>query len=330
MADSIDSSSSGRRGKMSKMPFIMPDGRPLGAYLSESQEKHKGKRRHQREQKKEKKDGWTYRHQKYSSNGKDSSMASYLASHLDDEELDSLNKLGQRRQRRWKNDLLLRAMAPELTADAIDGLFKPVPFGDIHPPSAFTQVADDEHVQQLWHMLLSVTTEKQERILEKWDAHVRDLSKKSDTLQQNNTDRIHANAKTVIGNGYSERWRHKVSAAGKMALRKAPAQTLRDIESKIIQCVVIPEMTVDVYADDGFGRLLAHSIAQFHGLQSKSKTADQGRYVQVSNHDRESHIRPVYIGIADFVFALTDNSELGNLIELQRPFPRDDISLAAL
>lgn len=308
------------RSKTSTMPFIMPDGRPLGAYLSESGgERHKGKRRQRKEQKKAMKSGWTAQTtSKYSNSlGLEASPASYLVSHLDDEELDSLNKLGQRKQRRWKNDLLLRAMAPELTADAIDGLFKPVPFGDIHPPSPFTQIADDEEVQQLWQLLLSVSAEKQQRILEKWDAHVRELLHSCHVEKE-------GQKKARVANGYSRRWQQKVSAAGKTALKKAPTQTLHDIEAKIIPCMFNSGMTVDIHAEDGFGRLLAHSIAQFHGLRSQSKSySGKGRYVHVSGNDTsddQGDTCHVYIGIADFVFAMTDNSQLGNLVDLQRQF----------
>lgn len=315
------------------MPFIMPDGRPLGAYLSESngpyRERHKGKNRQHRERKKEMKGGWTQENTQHKvSSGLDRSPASYLVSHLDDEELDSLNKLGQRKQRRWKNDLLLRAMAPELTADAIDGLFKPVPFGDIHPPSPFTQVADDEQVQQLWQLLLSVSAEKQQRILEKWDAHVKELlqsirTQKDDCLRQNTG---------MVANEYSRRWQQKISATGRAALRKAPTQTLHEIEAKMIPCIFTRDMSVDIHADDGFGRLLAHSIAQFHGLKSKSQSfSGKNRYVHVSNPSDQTAAdvavdacQHVYIGIADFVFALTDTAQVGNLVDLQRHFSGDD------
>ena len=96
----------------------------------------------------------------------------------DEQELKSLNKLGQRRQRRWTNDLLLRAMAPELSPSDIDGLFKPVPFGDAHPPSAFSMVEADAGMQELWRScLLSVGMDKQERLLEKWREYVDDLNR---------------------------------------------------------------------------------------------------------------------------------------------------------
>lgn len=313
------------RSKNSTMPFIMPDGRPLGAYLSLSEssgERHKGKRRHHKEHKKAMKSGWTtHVNSKFNTPLENKvSPASYLVSHLDDDELNSLNKLGQRKQRRWKNELLLRAMAPELTADAIDGLFKPVPFGDIHPPSPFTQIADDEEVQQLWQLLLSVSAEKQQRILEKWEAHVKEL------LHSCQMEHVDGQNKAMVANGYSRRWQQKVSATGKSALKKAPTQTLHDIEAKMIPCIFNPGMSVDIHAEDGFGRLLAHSIAQFHGLRSISQSSSgKGRFVHVSGRDVEmKEMCSVYIGIADFVFAITDNAQLGNLVELQRYFTREE------
>ena len=328
MMDRMESNTSHRR-KTSTMPFIMPDGRPLGAYLSESngpyRERRKGKNRQHRERKKEIKSGWTQGHTQHNvSTGSDMSPALYLVSHLDDEELDSLNKLGQRKQRRWKNDLLLRAMAPELTADAIDGLFKPVPFGDVHPPSPFTQVADDEQVQQLWQLLLSVSAEKQQRILEKWDAHVKELLE-SIRMEKDDCPR---HSTGMVAKEYSRRWQQKISATGRAALRKAPTQTLHDMEAKMIPCIFTPDMSVDIHAEDGFGRLLAHSIAQFHGLKSKSQSfSGKNRYVHVSNASDDvvmDACEHVYIGIADFVFALTDTAQVGNLVDLQRHFISGD------
>lgn len=322
-------SSSRHRNKNTTMPFIMPDGRPLGAYLNLSEsrgETHKGKRRHHKEHKKAMKSGWTSQvNSKCSvSLGNTISPASYLVSHLDDEELDSLNKLGQRKQRRWKNELLLRAMAPELTADAIDGLFKPVPFGDIHPPSPFTQISHDEDLQQLWQLLLSVSAEKQQRILEKWDTHVKEL------LQSCQVEHKDGQSKALIANGYSRRWQQKVSAIGKTALKKAPTQTLHDIEAKMIPCIFTPGMSVDIHAEDGFGRLLAHSIAQFHGLRSISQShSGKDRFVHISGSDANlAEMSSTYIGIADFVFATTGNAlSMGNLVDLQRHFTGNESAI---
>lgn len=336
MADTTASKTHHGRN-MPKMPFIMPDGRPLGAYLTESNgsrpERHKRNRRHQRGNKKDRRSGWTDAHTRC--NLVDKSPAPYLLSQLDHEDVVSLNKLGQRKQQRWKNDLLLRAMAPELTADAIDGLFKPVPFGDTHPPSPFTQVAEDESVQHLWQMLLSVTAEKQQRILDKWDATVQEMMESCKEKVDEGIVRDRRPTKTMISKGYSQRWHQNVSATGKAALRKAPAQTLQEIETKIIPCLFMPNMSVDLHANDGFGRLLAHSIAQFHGLSSKSMSSQhEGRYVHVSS-PMESNASvnilpskdcPVYIRVADFVFIMPESSHQScDLMELQREFTLEDV-----
>jgi hypothetical protein len=300
------------------MPRIMPAGRSLGALLgSESSNgptRRELSRKKQRKKKgKEPQTGWT--------NGgwQGKGLASaYLSSYLDEDEIDSMNKLGQRKQRRWQNDVLLRAMAPDLTAEAIDGLFKPVPFGDVHPPSVFYQVGEDVETQALWSMFLSVNSDKQARVLEKWEAHVQEL--KDEAHSNNNegdTSGLLYRRKAV--RGYMDRWHVKVSSTGRTALKKAPSQTLQDIEHAMLPCLFGKEDCVDLVADDGFGRLLTHSIAQFHGLKSMSTVCPRrGRYVKVTSMPGVSPPEVVYVSITDFLFALSDENV--NLSDVQRTY----------
>ncbi|MEO2193082.1 MAG: hypothetical protein ABGY24_11600, partial [bacterium] len=159
------------------MMYIMPDGRPLAAYLSgaNAQEAGAPRRMAPKGRKNQRKKGSATFGSRRSA-----PPPSLFASQLDDQELKSLCKIGQRKQRRWTNDLLLRAMAPELSPSDIDGLFKPVPFGDAHPPSAFSMVEADSGMKELWRScLLSVGMDKQERILEKWREYVEDMNRAS-------------------------------------------------------------------------------------------------------------------------------------------------------
>ncbi len=78
-------------------PYLMPDGR---AFVVETRTPEKRARtKHQRSRKKVPQQGWTV-----TCNG-----SSWLSC-LDEAEVNSLNKLGQRKQRRYVNDFFLREM----------------------------------------------------------------------------------------------------------------------------------------------------------------------------------------------------------------------------
>ena len=158
--------------------YIMPDGRPLAAYLTgaNATSDAAGAPRRMAPQGKKNQKNQRKKGSVTFAGRRSAPSPALFASQLDEQELNSLNKLGQRKQRRFTNDLLLRAMAPEMSPDDIDGLFKPVPFGDQHPPSAFGMVEEDAGMQELWRScLLSVGIDKQERILKKWEAYVDEL-----------------------------------------------------------------------------------------------------------------------------------------------------------
>ncbi|KAI8108150.1 hypothetical protein M9434_006180 [Picochlorum sp. BPE23] len=286
-------------------PYLMPDGRPFGAFVVESRTPEKRARtKHQRARKKIPQHGWTV-----------ASSAGAWLSCLDETEVNSLNKLGQRKQRRYVNDFLLREMTAELTADGIDALFKPVPFGNVHAPkSAFYQVSQDNDVHVLWQMFLSVNADTQERILKKWEKHVRELREEmhhhgtaQDDGQEQQPYPSLEERKKAVAQDYARRWRKNVSLSGKSALKKTHRQTLYDIESYMLPCLSGEVSFADVHAEDGFGRLLTHSIATLHGLESRTleRTDDGQRFVRVSglheSHDGGCHL---YCSIGDFVSAM--------------------------
>lgn len=280
-------------------PYLMPDGR---AFVVETRTPEKRARtKHQRSRKKVPQQGWTV-----TSNG-----SSWLSC-LDEAEVNSLNKLGQRKQRRYVNDFLLREMTAELTAEGIDALFKPVPFGNVHAPkSAFYQVSqedDDAHV--LWQMFLSVNADTQERILKNWETHVRELREelhRHGTMEDDVGQEAHASLeeqKKTMAQDYARRWRKNVSLSGKSALKKTHRQTLYEIESYMLPCLSGEESFVDVHAEDGFGRLLTHSIATLHGLNSTTlEMAGNGqRFVRVSGtHGSAMDVCRMYCSVGDFV-----------------------------
>ena len=98
-------------------PYIMPDGTSLNQLLTDS-EAHEPQKRNKKKST-AKADRWER-----------SFKLVRPTSEAEQSELDYLYKVGRERRRRFLNDKLLRDMAGPLTASEMEGLFKPVPFGD--------------------------------------------------------------------------------------------------------------------------------------------------------------------------------------------------------
>ena len=175
----MPSNAAGGQAQAAKMPFIMPDGRPLGAFLQDQtnlgllKAEHRHKRRTSGARRRAVAAGWT---------GGGGSKAGGVApppplralTEAEVLELQALERVGQRRQRRYLNDKLLRDMAGPLSAADMSALFKPAPFGETGHVSAFTQAAAPEHAA-LWELFRSVDMDKEGRVLQKWEAYVREL-----------------------------------------------------------------------------------------------------------------------------------------------------------
>jgi len=245
------------------MPYIMPDGRPLSAFLTEtnlmkSAPRRNGNRRGRGY--KEPASGWT------SSHAKSSLAASqHNLTEAETAELAALDKVGQRRQRRWLNDRLLRDMAPALTAKEMESLFKPAPFGETDYVSPFTLAAAPEHCA-LWDLFRTVDADKQQRVLNKWEEHVHELRHAhSEGSHGEPSPAVHAAAAALRG------WA-AVGLKGRKALRRAPLGCVEELEGAILGFLGSLEAGELVLAlDDGYQRLLAHAIAEFHSLQSFSR-----------------------------------------------------------
>jgi hypothetical protein len=183
-------------------------------------------------------------------------------------EMAALEKVGQRRQRRWLNEKLLRDMAPPLTAKDMESLFKPAPFGDTGYVSAFTLAAAPEHAP-LWDLFRSVDSDKQNRVLLKWEEHVKELraevnNNKEGGLKQADSAVV---AATVALQGWAA-----VGPRGRKALRRAPRGCIEEIEAPILRLVENPvETEISLELEGGFQRLLAHSVAKFHFLFAQSR-----------------------------------------------------------
>lgn len=274
-----------RQRKASSMPFIMPDGRPLGAFLTETN--HMTTSRYQKKGRgriKEPKNGWGSASSRppVSSNTHERAPAtrvSRVLTEAEHAELAALEKVGQRRQRRWLNDKLLRDMAPPLTAKDMESLFKPAPFGDTGYVSAFTLAALPEHAP-LWELFRSVDSDKQNRVLLKWEEHVKELraevknNKEGGPLLKADSA---LTAATLALQGWSA-----VGPRGRKALRRAPRGCAEEIEAPILRLVENnSENEIVLELEDGFQRLLAHSLAKFHSLFAQSRDGPEGKVVVV-------------------------------------------------
>ena len=297
-------------GKRRAGMYIMPDGRPLAAYLANANvgesaaPKRMGPKGKKNQRKK--KGSATF------GSRRSAPPPSLFASQLDEEELNSLNKLGQRKQRRWTNDLLLRAMAPALSPGDIDGLFKPVPFGDVHPPSAFSMVEEDSGMQELWRRcLLSVGMDKQDRILEKWREYVNDLNRTEvddgaerdgDDAEEQEGERHARNVRRATITAYRKRWQGSVSSSGRAAVKNVSEEVVREIEAQMFPCLFGDVEEVKLYPEDGYGRLLGHSLAKFHGLSSNTKRDEKGgKYIVVRRCSCSKTSEDMYIALSDWL-----------------------------
>ena len=247
----------------------MPDGRPLGVFLTESNLMESRSKR--RPRKEPVKDGWSSRSS--AATQTTTTTTTSTTSHpqtsreqmTDAEyaELIAVSKVGQRRQRRWMNDKLLRDMAPALTAKDMESLFKPAPFGETGYISAFTLAADPEYAP-LWELFRSVDADKQDRVLLKWAAHVEELRASVEVKPRVDANLMGA---TVALQGWAA-----IAPRGRKALRRASRGCVQELEAPMLRLLdgvssaEEGERGVTIETEDCFGRLLVHSLAHFHGL----------------------------------------------------------------
>jgi hypothetical protein len=275
-----DTGKAATRRKVPTMPYIMPDGRPLSVFLSDSNlvkhrsEHYGGKRRGRR---REMQSGWT---QSGAHNAAQYNLKARVHRDLTEAEraeLAALEKVGQRRQRRYLNDKLLRDMAPTLTASDMESLFKPVPFGE-NQVSVFTLAADPA-VAPLWDLFRSVDADKQDRVLIKWEKHIQELKA---GMEKSCSEEKVTNEVTRAARAWSA-----VGPQGRRALKHASRSMVEALEQQLIDVFYDNKVTDDSFTDDGFfeqgnnevvldiessfERLVTHSLATFHSLQSWSR-----------------------------------------------------------
>ena len=297
----------GGNGKASvEMPFIMPDGRPLSAWLSSymvdnhgsgESNRHRSKKKKQRARK-ERREGWTsnqYQCVQVSRNPSALSEAEQI-------ELEALRKVGQRRQRRWLNDKLLRDMTPAMTAKEMQGLFQPAPFGETGHTSMWAMASLPE-VAPLWDLFRSVEMDKQDRVLQKWESYLQ--QQKKELVQEESIDISTGNESPeqreksiclqMAAAGAQQGWA-AVGPRGRKALRRAPFNLVENLESRILELCHYggqdgqgSEKEVVFTLENGFERLLVHSLAIYHSLSSFSREI-RGKGKVVIVRKRKEHL----------------------------------------
>jgi hypothetical protein len=274
----------GRTTKRPHAPYIMPDGRPLGRFLLESNllapERH---RRHGRRSPKVPSEGWSSAARPAAAPAAASaspSTESQQRTPAELAELAALQRVGQRRRRRWLNEKLLRDMSGPLSAKDMEACFKPAPFGDTGRVSAFAEAAAPEHAALIDLFRGPIDSDKQARVLLKWEQHVRELrlevsGRRSAAAEAKMDD---AAAEDGASAAATAAWA-RINSRARAALKKAPAALVEEIEAEVAAFGVAAAPGDEAElgcCDDGFTRLLGHGLASFYGLASGSRQIMQG------------------------------------------------------
>jgi len=183
---------------------------------------------------------------------------------MDPAELEAAGKLGARRFRRWANDRILRDLAGKLTAEDMQGLFSPVPFGNAPVKSAL-QLASEPRAYAIWESFVSIDMDRQARVLEKWEAHIRE-ERRLGRLPS----RVPPEVKALQAWG-------KVSRKARHGLRQASLAAVEALEAEVLAAK--EEGEVGLCLSSSFQRLLVHGIAEYHHLLSASRTEGDGTRV---------------------------------------------------
>ena len=344
--------------KTAHMPYIMPDGRrTLGTLLVETEQllqRRRPQRHHTRRRRKVPTSGWTSSagagrytvslhsagNESYATSEQYMPREQYMLTgpgaaeqqqgilpggysngdNDKNEALACMSKLGNRKQRRWMNEYILREMSPQLTAEGIDSLFKPAPFGEQRPPSVFVEINTEEYAT-LWNLFRVVDSDKQNRVLEKWEAYVEEFRQEANLNREKRHGHESCDEDDKDYEEHRQRRQHQkieflrrkrwstITAGGKVALRKASSEFLRDIEQEIMDaCIVQKRELAEFDAYDSFGRLLIHSVATFHGFKSRTTRAE-GRAenakkvveVFLPSASKEIDVSGSYMSIVDYM-----------------------------
>eukprot|EP01023_Acetabularia_acetabulum_P063812 TRINITY_DN808_c0_g1_i1.p1 TRINITY_DN808_c0_g1~~TRINITY_DN808_c0_g1_i1.p1 ORF type:complete len:310 (+),score=38.64 TRINITY_DN808_c0_g1_i1:211-1140(+) len=243
-------------------PYLMPDGSSLKVYLRKHgfarEEEGRGRKKGSNAKKSR---GKAFASRWEVASGVISSVRKgKLENPQETHELEGLSKLGMRKLMRCMSDRMLRDMAGPMTSTQMDSLYQPVPFGDTGYRTAFRELSENPHSNEIWSKFVEIGIDKEAKVLERWEAHIKTqkMAKK-----QNNTPAYLA-------------WRQwgRISAQYRQFLKKSHWQQVWDIESQIMELVTKnkedkqSEMEVlDLPYNDYLQKMLICGLAQYHGLQ---------------------------------------------------------------
>ena len=182
------------------------------------------------------------------------------------EELAEVARLGHRRRRRWANDRLLRELGGPMTVSEMQAQFMPPPFGAPPAPTAFESMLAAQ-ARGEWTGFHRVDMDKEAAFLAKIFA--------AEAEARRERARGSRDAATRAWSRTSARAR----AALRSAARRSP-ERLERLEATLLEFadefagadageLVLP-------LADGFARLLAHGLCEFHGLPAHSRVAPGG------------------------------------------------------
>ena len=180
------------------------------------------------------------------------------------EELASAARLGHRRRRRWANDRLLRELGGRMSVAEMQAQFIPPPFGAPAKPTAFEAMLDAQ-ARGEWTGFHKVDMDKEKAFLDK----VRAAEAASRTHRHE--------SESYAAAGWA-RTSARARAALRSVARRSP-ERLEDLENVVLDFAeefadTARELVLPL--DDGFGRLLAHGLCEFHGVAATSRPTERG------------------------------------------------------
>ena len=180
------------------------------------------------------------------------------------EELASVARLGHRWRRRWANDRLLRELGGNMSVAEMQAQFMPPPFGAPAKPTAFEAMLDAQ-ARGEWTGFHKVDMDKEKAFLDK----VRAAEAASRTHRHE--------SESYAAAGWA-RTSARARAALRSVARRSP-ERLEDLENVVLDFAeefadTARELVLPL--DDGFGRLLAHGLCEFHGVAATSRPTERG------------------------------------------------------
>jgi len=138
--------------------------------------------------------------------------------------------------------------------------------------------------------------DKQERILEKWRDYVNDLNRACSAVEREDRNGCEVgvcggeprerNSRRATMAAYRKRWEGSLSSSGRAAVKNVSEEVVRELEAQMLPCLFGAAEQVEMHPKDGYGRLLGHSLAKFHGLSSNTRRDEQGgKYLVVRRSD---------------------------------------------